>query len=154
MKRILVLLVALVAVVGCRSVEIKTAPGFLELKEDSSSYAYRATTPEGVVVGVRVEKVEGEGSDDLAFWTRALTLQLHDRDGYALLETHDVKSLDGTPGKQLRFGHDESGKPYVYWVTFFAANHHVTIVEAGGAKTAFESAAPSVQWMIQSVRLP
>ncbi len=152
MKKLL--LAVSIVLAGCRSVEIKTAPGFLELKNESSSYAYRATTPEGVVVGVRVEKVEGEGSDDLAFWTRALTLQLHDVDGYALLETHDVKSLDGTPGKQLRFGHDESGKPYVYWVTFFASDHRVTIIEAGGSKTTFDSAASSVEWMIRSVRLP
>ena len=151
MKR---LLLAALFVVGCRSFDIKTAPGFLELKGAPSSFDYRATTPEGVVVGVRVEDVEGEGSNDLSFWTRALTLQLHDVNGYALLETHDVKSLDGTPGKQLRFGHDEAGKPYVYWVTFWASNHRVTIVEAGGAKAAFENAAPSVQWMIQSVRLP
>jgi len=137
--------------VGCHAFDMKTAPGFLELKNGSGSYVYRATTPEGVVVAARVESVEGEGSDSLAFWTRAFTLQLHDRDGYALTDTRDVKSLDGEPGKQLRFGHDESGKPYVYWVTFWARDHRVSIVEAGGAKTSFEAAQPSIEWMIASV---
>ncbi len=145
----------LLAFAACRPFDIKTAPGFLELKEDSASYAYRATTPEGVVVGVRVVDVEGEGSDDLSFWTRALTLQMRDVSGYALLETHDVQSLDGVKGKQLRFGHDESGKAYVYWLTFFTVpgGKKLVIVEAGGAKDKFDAAAPSVQWMIQSVRV-
>jgi hypothetical protein len=143
----------LLGLVCCRPVDIKTAPGFLELKEESSSYAYRATTPEGVVVGVRVVDLEGEGSDDLAFWTRALTLQMRDVSGYALLETHDVQSLDGVKGRQLRFGHDESGKPYVYWLTFFTSGKKLVIVEAGGAKDKFDAAAPSVQWMVQSVRV-
>ena len=151
MKRVLFALIVLAA--ACRPFDIKTAPGFLELKEESSSYAYRATTPEGVVVGVRVVDLEGEGSSDLAFWTRALTLQMRDVSGYALLETHDVKSLDGVPGRQLRFGHDESGKPYVYWLTFFTSGKKLVIVEAGGSKSSFENAASSVQWMIQSVRV-
>jgi hypothetical protein len=144
---------ALVFLAACAPVDIRTAPGFLELKDQGPTYAYRATTPEGVVVGVRVVDVEGEGSDDLAFWTRALTLQLRDVSGYALLETHDVQSLDGVKGKQLRFGHDESGKPYTYWLTFFAPGKKVVMVEAGGAKASFEAAAPSVQWMLQSVRV-
>ena len=143
----------LLAFAACRPFDIKTAPGFLELKDETSSYAYRATTPEGVVVGVRVVDLEGEGSDDLAFWTRALTLQMRDVSGYALLETHDVQSLDGVKGRQLRFGHDESGKPYVYWLTFFTSGSKLVIVEAGGAKDKFDAAAPSVQWMVQSVRV-
>ena len=151
MKKLLFSL--LLVVTSCAPVDIRTAPGFLELKDQGPSYAYRATTPEGVVVGVRVVDVEGAGSDDLSFWTRALTLQMRDVSGYALLETHDVQSLDGVKGKQLRFGHDESGKPYSYWLTFYAPGKKVVIVEAGGAKAPFEAAATSVNWMIQSVRV-
>jgi hypothetical protein len=146
------LLFILLLVVACKPVEIKTAPGFLQLKEEGS-YAYRATTPERVVVAVRVENVEGDGSDDLSFWTRALTLQMRDGNGYALLETHDVQSHDGVKGKQLRFGHDEDGKPFSYWLTFFASGKKLVLVEAGGNKSQFDAAASSVQWMIQSVRV-
>jgi hypothetical protein len=145
---------ALIFLARCRSFDMKTAPGFLELKNASGDYVYRATTPEGVVIAARVETVEGEGSDSLAFWTRALTLQLRDQNGYALLDSHDVQSLDGLPGKQLRFGHDENGKPYAYWVTFWAHDHRVTIVETGGAKSKFDEAAPSIEWMLKSVRPP
>ena len=151
MKKLLFVL--LVAYGACKPVDIKTAPGFLQLKEEGGSYAYRATTPERVVVAVRVEDIEGEGSDDLSFWTRALTLQMRDGNGYALLETHDVQSLDGVKGKQLRFGHDEDGKPFSYWLTFFPSGKKLVLVEAGGMKPQFDAAASSVQWMIQSVRV-
>jgi hypothetical protein len=145
---------AVAALLGCgRPFDVKTAPGFLELEDDASSYAYRATTPEGVVLGVRVVDVEGEGSRDLAFWTRALTLQLRDVSGYALLQTRDVRSRDGAPGKQLRFGRDESGKPYAYWVTFFTSGDHLVIAEAGGEKARFERAEPSIEWMLSSLSL-
>jgi hypothetical protein len=152
MKR--ALFVIAIALGACRSFDMKTAPGFLEITSANAPYVYRATTPDGIVIAARVETVDGEGSDDLAFWTRAFTLELRDRNGYALLDTLDVKSLDGAHGKELRFGHDESGKPYAYWVAFWASNHKVTIVEAGGAKSAFDAAAPSVQWMLASVRPP
>ncbi|HEY1955310.1 MAG TPA: serine/threonine protein kinase [Polyangiaceae bacterium] len=151
MSPLRVAMLALVLAACGRPFDVKTAPGFLELKEASAHFAYRATTPEGVVVGVRVVDVEGEGSHDLGFWTRAMTLELRDAGGYALVETRDVKSRDGVPGKQLRFGHDESGKPYVYWVTFFAADDHLIVAEAGGSKAHFEAAQSSVEWMLASL---
>lgn len=141
------------ALVACgRPFDVKTAPGFLEVKTPSS-YDYRAATPDGVVVGIRVIPVEGEGSDDLAFWTHAFTIQLRDVNGYALLESHDVQSLDGAKGKQLRFGHDDNGVQKIFWVTFFAEPKRLFIVEAGGEKVHFGEALSSVQWMIQSVKV-
>lgn len=143
----------LAAATGCgRPFDVKTAPGFVPLENQSvSSYDYRATTPEGVVVAVRV--VEDEKRGDLAFWTQALTLQLRDVSGYALLDSVDVRSLDGTPGKLLKFGHDEADKPFAYWVTIFPAQGRLFLVEAGGAKEPFERARPSVEWMLASVRV-
>ena len=136
-----------------RPFDIHTAPGFIELKQDaSSSYGFVATTPDRVVLSVRVVDLEGEASEDLAFWTQAMTLELRDVSGYALESTTDVRSLDGTPGKQLRFGHDEHGKPYVFWLTFWIANKRIIVVEAGGVKPTFEKYAPSVEWMLKSVR--
>ena len=98
--------------------DVKTAQGFVAL-ENQQNYDWRATTPEGVVVGVRV--VEDEKRGDLAFWTQAVTLQLRDVTGYALLESVDTTSGDGTKGRLLKFGHDEDDKPYVYWVAIFPA---------------------------------
>lgn len=154
MKRVLAVLsiaVLAFAASACgRPFDVKTAPGFVPL-ENQTSYEYRATSPEGVVVAVRV--VEDEKRGDLAFWTQAITLQLRDVSGYALLDSVDVESRDGTKGKLLRFGHDEGDKPFAYWVTIFPAQEKLFLVEAGGAKDAFERAKPSVEWMLKSVRV-
>jgi len=147
----LLLLGAALFVGACgRPFDVKTAPGFVPL-ENQQAYDYRATTPEGVVVAVRV--VEDEKRGDLDFWTQALTLQLRDVSGYALLETKEVASADGTKGKRLVFGHDEDNKPYTYWVTVFPAQGRLFVVEAGGAKDAFERAKPNVEWMVASVKV-
>ena len=154
MKRALAFLsiaVLAFAVSACgRPFDVKTAPGFVPL-ENQTSYEYRATSPEGVVVAVRV--VEDEKRGDLAFWTQAITLQLRDVSGYALLDSVDVASRDGTKGKLLKFGHDEGDKPFAYWVTIYPAQEKLFLVEAGGAKDAFDRAKPSVEWMLKSVRV-
>ena len=136
---------------GCgKPFDVKTAPGFVPL-ENQVAYDYRATTPEGVVVAVRV--VEDEKRGDLAFWTEALTLQLRDVSGYALLETVDVASRDGTPGRLLKFGHDEDGKPYAYWIRIYPAQGRLFLVEAGGTKPAFDRALPTVDWAMKNIRV-
>ena len=133
-----------------RPFDVKTAPGFVAL-ERQSQHEYRATTPEGVVMGVRV--VDDEERGDLTFWTQALVLQLRDSSGYALLDTKDTQSLDGTKGKRLEFARDESGTPYTYWVTIYLAQGRLFIVEAGGEDATFTRAKPSVEWMMQSVKV-
>jgi hypothetical protein len=153
MRRALVLFALLAAplVTACgRPFDVKTAPGFVPL-ENQGSYDYRSTTPEGVVVAVRV--VEDEDRGDLAFWTQTVTLQLREVSGYALLEGVDVTSADGTKGKLLRFGHDEDSKPYVYWVAIYPAQGRLFVVEAGGHKEAFERARAGVEWTMKSVRV-
>lgn len=144
---------ALVAIgsAGCgQPFKVQTAPGFVAL-ENQYEYDYRATTPEGVVVGIRV--VEDEKRGDLPFWTQAITLQMRDISGYALLESVDVTSADGTKGRLLKLGHDEDDKPYVYWVAIFPAQGRLFLVEAGGAKDMFERARPNVEWMMKTVKV-
>ena len=130
--------------------DVKTAPGFVAL-ENQRDFDWRATTPQGVVVGIRV--VEDEKRGDLGFWTQAVTLQLRDVTGYALLESADVVSGDGTRGKLLKFGHDEDDKPYVYWVAIYPAQSRLFLVESGGQKDLFERARPSIEWTMKSVHV-
>jgi hypothetical protein len=151
LARIFVTAMAVCGLFACgRPFDVKTAPGFVEL-ENQTTYDFRATTPEGVVMAVRV--VDDEKRGDLAFWTQAMTLQLRDVSGYALLDVSDVSSRDGTRGKLLKFGHDEGDKPFTYWVSVFPAQDRLFLVEAGGAKEAFDRARPSVEWMFKSVRV-
>ena len=130
--------------------DIKTAPGFVAL-ENQHEFDWRATTPEGVVVGVRV--VEDEKRGDLAFWTQAMTLQLRDVTGYALLVSADVTSGDGTKGRLLKFGHDEDDKPYVYWVAIYPAQDRLFLLEAGGQRELFERARPNIEWTMKSIHV-
>ena len=144
---------ASLAIACGRPFDVKTAPGFVELEQQNTGYDFRATTPEGVVMSVKVEDAPSDNGADLDFWARAVTLQMRDVQGYALIESKDVTSRDGTKGKQLRFGHDEGSKPYTYWVSVFVAQERLFIVEAGGAKRLFEKWTPSLEWMEKSVRV-
>ena len=149
MKKLFVLL--FLATACGRPFKVQTAPGFVELeKQQDYEYHYRATSPEGVVFAVKTIDVD-ESKGDLDFWTKAVTLQLRDVQGYSLLDTKDVTSLDGTKGKTLRFGHDEDGKPFEYWLTLYLAQSRLFLVEAGGAQAHFERFKPSVEWMEKSV---
>ncbi len=111
-----------------------TPTGFVEL-DDQANYDYRAIAPEGVAIGVRAIDINSKG--DLPFWTRAVTLRMRQLNGYAVVSERDVKSLDGTPGHEVLFGHDEGGKPFVYQVRLFVAQNRLFIVEAGGPEAVY-----------------
>ena len=64
-----------------------------------------------------------------------------------------MTSRDGTAGKELVFGHDESGKPFVYRVRLFLAKKRLFVVEAGGTKEQMDRYEASVDWMLATVRL-
>jgi hypothetical protein len=149
---VLALFVVLALSAGCgRPFRVNTAPGLVELENQEPAYDYRALAPEGVVVAVRAIDLDGRG--DLDFWARATILRMRQLNGYALLATEDVKSRDGTPGRELRFGHDESGKTYLYTVRLFVAQGRLFVVEAGGPRSEVERYKGSLGWTMDSVKV-
>jgi hypothetical protein len=64
-----------------------------------------------------------------------------------------VVSGDGTKGRLQKFGHDEDGKPYVYWVAIYPAQDRLFVVEAGGAKDLFDTARPNIEWTMKSIHV-
>jgi hypothetical protein len=137
---------------GCgRPFKVETAPGMVELDNQEPDYQYRAMTPEGVVMAVKVIDVGDQGNLD--FWTRATVLRMRQMNGYALLAATDVKSRDGTPGKELRFGHDENGKPYEYVLRLYVAQSRLFLVESGGPGDQVKRYQPSLDWMEASVQV-
>lgn len=135
---------------GCgRRVDAKAAPGFVELKDDPD-YAFRAVAPEGVAVAARVVKLDEPM--EVAFWERAVSLRMRELEGYALVDTKNVTTRDGIAGRELVFGHDEQGKPYVYRVRLFSHEKKLLVVEAGGAKEQMDRFAAQVDWMLQAMR--
>jgi hypothetical protein len=148
---VLAALFALAATACGRSYDVAAAPGFVKLEREQEPYDWRAVAPDGVAVAVRVVKLEDRA--DLAFWVHAVTLRMRDAGGYALVGQRDVRSRDGTAGRELVFGHDESGKPFVYRVRLFLGDKRLYVVEAGGTKEQMDRYAASVDWMLANVKL-
>jgi hypothetical protein len=154
MSRVGLLLSAALALAaaGCGNhFQASAAPGFVVVDESASTYDWRAVAPDGVVVAVRVVKLD-DGAD-LPFWAHAVGLRMRDEEGYALVSTADVRARDGTAGKELVFGHDESGKSFVYRVRLYLVDRRLTVVEAGGTSEQMARYAASVDWMLSAVRL-
>lgn len=149
--RSLLLGAVLCAATACgRPFDVHTPQGFVELENQGPRYAYRATTADGVVVAVRA--IDAPDREDLGFWEQAVTLELRDASGYALLGKKDIRSEDGTAGRELLFGHDQNGKPYSYRVAVFTAQSRVFLLEAGGAKEALARVEPQLNWQIATFR--
>jgi hypothetical protein len=126
------LLVAAALLPACgHHFEATTPPGFVEL-EHQERYDYRATSADGLVIGVRELKNDPKG--ELVFWARAVENQLRTHGGYALIDARDVKSKDGVPGKEFHFGHDEGKTPHLYFVTVFVTPKRIQVLEIGGTK--------------------
>jgi hypothetical protein len=132
MRTIIATIVSLAALAACGpSFHHPTPKEFVEL-EDQRRYDYRAVSADGMVLAVRELEHEPEG--DLAFWSKAIENQMRKRAGYALLSVKDVKTDSGLAGKQMRFGHDRSQKPHLYYLTVFVTDKHIYLLEAGGSK--------------------
>jgi hypothetical protein len=143
------LVVALSTAACGRPFDVKTAPGFVEVKEESSAYDFRAVAPDGVAVAVRSVKIDDK--TNLAFWESAVMLRTRELDGYAKLSASDVKSSDGTPGREIVFGHDEQGKPYLYRVRIFVNGTKLVMAEAGGSVENMDRWKSGVDWMLSTV---
>jgi hypothetical protein len=154
MRLVHVLLLAL-GLGGCGAgFALDLPPRFLALDEDAQEaqgYALRATTADGVVVAVRA--IDNDPRGDLAFWLEALTLEMRDRRGYALLADEELRAASGEAGRLLRFGHDEEGDAFRYWLAVFVTDDRIYLVEAGGAETVFEPVEADVTAAFRSLRL-
>lgn len=148
------------AVTGCgQPFDIKTPPGLVELENQEPAYSYRAITPEGVAVAVKVVDLE-QNQGDLAFWERATSLRMHQLDGYAFLGEADLESRNGVAGHELRFGHDENGKPYVYTLRVFLTHKgwpskgsRLFLVESGGPREEVARYQRALDWMQASLEV-
>lgn len=150
--RTAVVALALAAAPGCKPVAARAAPGFVELADDAN-YDFRAVAPEGVAVAARVVKLAEKDPMDVAFWERSVGLRMRELDGYALLGAKDVIGADAVNGREMTFGHDEDGKPYVYRVRVFVVRGKLLVVEAGGSREQMDRMASGVEWMLGQVKV-
>lgn len=152
---------ALNLVSGCGpSFSISTPPGFVELEQGYSSFDYRATSADGVVIAVRELEHEPEG--ELSFWIKAIENRMRERGGYALLESKPTKSADGVSGVLLKFGLDvqpgaegapsAGGKPHSYQLAVFVTPDKIFLVEAGGTQELVTAQQTNVDAALRSFR--
>ncbi len=133
---------------ACRPFVPATPPGFVELEDRYGSAEYRATTADGVVLGVR--SFDNDPKGERSFWVRALENRMRNMGGYALLEKREVKNRGGLTGTQLRFGHDEGDEPYLYYLTIFVTEDRVFVLEAGGARPQIQRLAEQIDWSVKN----
>lgn len=139
------------ALAGCGGSQLTPPPNFLALQENQNGYHQRATSAQGVVLASR--EVGNDRHGTLAFWLDAIKQRMRGVRGYALTQESDVHAATGEVGKQLRFGHDEAGGPFIYWLTVYVTHDRIYIVEAGGKKDVFEAAQPQIEQAIRGYRL-
>ena len=152
MYRTITTLLLALAAVGCGpSFELSTPPQFVEIDSEWSSYDYRATSANGVVIAVRA--IEHDPHGDIAFWLQAIKNRMRDRGGYALLDEAPIKSADGVEGVRLRFGHDEEGgAPHLYHLSLFVTPSTIYVLEAGGTKELMSTHATDIEAAEKSFR--
>lgn len=146
------LLLAATLVGACgRPFDVKTTSRFVELDEDNAVYDYRATTADGVVVGIRAVEIDPDRGGNLAFWVEAIEQRMRRIGGYALLGKSDVRA-GSLRGKEIRFGRDEGERPYRYSVSLFLDDDYLYVVEAGGAQEVFDRRQRDLTKLIGSLR--
>jgi hypothetical protein len=149
MTRSLVFAVLLaIALTGCAGRHFALTPPehFVELEESAQramGYDLRALSADGVVIGVR--QIDNDRHGSRAFWVDAVRNRLRRDGGYALLSESETRAGDGIEGHQMRFGRDEEGHPYRYWVTVFVTPSHVFVIEAGGREERFTEAETEIE---------
>jgi hypothetical protein len=133
---------------GCtHGARLTTPSGFATLKE-SAGYTYRAANAKGIVLATRSEPNELRANTD--FWAEVLDAKFRD-EGYAAESSRAVTTQRGLVGTQLMYTRTEGGREVRYWVTVFATDQRVYVVEAAGAKDAFDRARPVIDAAIGSL---
>jgi len=134
---------------GCGHPFVPATPqGFVDLGDRYPHGEYRATTADGVVLGIRAYDNDPQG--ELSFWSRALERRMRETGGYALLDKHPVSARGGLTGTQMRFGHDEGKEPYLYEIALFVTEKKIYILEAGGTKAEMTKQDAQIEWAIKS----
>lgn len=146
-------LASLLVAVGCGpSFQLQLPERFVALNDSAGrgGYELRATTPDGVVVGVEVIPNEVHGS--LEFWREAVLRRVRDQQGYELLAEEETRAANGQTGALLRFGRDLNGHPYRYTTALFVTPSAIWLIEAGGREEPYAALEPSIERSIAAMR--
>ena len=143
----LVAIPMLLAVTACETVpaNLTTPGGFAEYS--ATEKAYRAITPEGVVL--RVRSVANEPAQSLKFWSEALEVQLT-KSGYILLEKATFSSPAGA-GIAFEWNAPFNGEDWVYLTAIAVSADKITIAEAAGEHEHYQDYRQSIVESLSSI---
>ncbi len=134
---------------GCgKGFSIETPSSFAEI--DAGNFDYRATSAEGVVLGVRREKNDPHGN--LEFWSAAIDHELV-RHGFVPGVTRAVTTPSGLTGRQMRYSTTRNERPFVLWTTVFVDGKHLVVVQAGGDEAHFSQVEKAVDHAIRTLEV-
>ncbi|MEZ4336981.1 MAG: serine/threonine protein kinase [Sandaracinaceae bacterium] len=147
---------ALLALAGCGpGFTLQLPERFVSLTDDpdlrDERYDMRATTSDGVVVGV--QRLDHRVNGALTFWSEAVTNRMRDQQGYALLGEDDLTAATGQRGHLMRFARDVEGHAYRYTIALFVTDDHIFVVEAGGREEAYTALEEDIERSIRAMRL-
>ncbi len=151
MKSMSILPAALLMVflAGCGPT-IEMPDGFVEVGDDQrGSYDVRGVSADGVVVAVRTQGNEQNGS--LAFWAKSIENEMAGR-GYKLDAAEDIISAAGVAGRKFTFTADRAGMAYTYLLGLYVRDRDIVIAEAGGKADAVAPLTEGINKAIRSVR--
>lgn len=148
MKRLSLLFALLLpALAACQPAAHLRAPDDFAALPTKGDVVYRAANPDGIVLAIRREANEPQGS--LKFWSTMLDGKLRDagykQDGPA----RDAKTGTGLVGRELRYARTEGGRTYKYWVNVFVSGDRVWLVEAGGDAEKID--AEATDWLAKAM---
>lgn len=118
--------------------------GFAPYRERRS---VRATSPDGVVYALRVEKNKPEA--DLAFWKEALESHLKGA-GYLVLGRADLEA-GGMKGALLELGAPSGDRDFAWTIALFVEGRRLYVVEAAGESRAFAARKEAVMAAIRGL---
>ena len=144
--RMVLALALLLPAAGCTSY-VTTPRGFAEL--DSSSYDYRATTADGVVIAVR--ELDNDPEGDLEFWAGVIDAKMRQR--YTAETVDEIQTRAGMDGVQVRYVTTRNGRTHRYWTTVFVDEDEVYLIEAAGDAELFDAHVEDVERTIASFEI-
>jgi len=137
MKKIIGIFIIILAfiLVSCGpSFQVKKPEGFAQYPIKNN--VYRAISPDGTRVKLRVEKNKPYGTAKM--WNDAANLHLKNR-GYGKLQQKNIETSNGMKGHYTEYIYRYLGKNYIYSVTVFADKERIYIVEASGIEKYYKN---------------
>jgi hypothetical protein len=123
------LLPALLA--GCATAALRPPAGFAEYSDRSE---YRAVSPEGVVVRVRV--IKNDPVQSLEFWTEALRTQMM-KSGYSPLRQESLETRVGA-AVLLEWAAPVGDQDWIYLTGIAVSGTRIAVVEAAGEYASYQ----------------